>query len=155
HAGAGEPERLDVAANHCGRPWIRLDERRVHRSARQGFETQCPGPRVQIEHCHAGEVQSCAQCTEQRLAHPVAGGPGALRRHGDAASSGAARDDPGQLTTISRSPPSTCAVRNTAIRAMVPALGAVIAASIFIASIVATVWPAVTSSPSETATVTT
>ena len=59
----------------------------------------------------------------------------------------AAGDDAGQLTTTSRSPPSTCAVSDTAIRLTVPALGAVIAASIFIASMVAMVCPALTSSP--------
>ena len=49
-------------------------------------------------------------------------------------------------------PPSTCTICDTAIRATLPALGAVIAASIFIASIVATVCPARTTSPSATLT---
>ena len=39
---------------------------------------------------------------------------------------------------------------DTATRSTVPSLGAVIGASIFIASMVAMVWPALTSSPSET-----
>lgn len=58
-------------------------------------------------------------------------------------------------STASRSPPSTCAVADTAMRCTVPAVGAVIAASIFIASMVATVWPTSTSLPRATATVTT
>ena len=47
------------------------------------------------------------------------------------------------MTTI-RSPPSTDAVCDTATLVTIPALGAVMAASIFIASIVAIVWPAAT-----------
>jgi hypothetical protein len=46
------------------------------------------------------------------------------------------------------SPRPTCTICYTAVRAMLPALGAVIAASIFIASIVATVCPARTAQPS-------
>ena len=42
-------------------------------------------------------------------------------------------------STISRSPPSTCCTARTASRATVPALAAVMDASIFIASMVATV----------------
>jgi hypothetical protein len=42
----------------------------------------------------------------------------------------------------------TCAICDTAVGAILPALGAVIAASIFIASIVATVCPARTTQPS-------
>jgi hypothetical protein len=53
------------------------------------------------------------------------------------------------------SPPSTLTTCDTVTRATLPPLGAVIAASIFIASIVATVCPARTTSPSATLTVTT
>ncbi len=54
-----------------------------------------------------------------------------------------------------RSPASTCWGFGSAIRRTVPAIGAVIAASIFIASIDATGWPASTVAPSSTDTVTT
>ena len=60
-----------------------------------------------------------------------------------------------QLTTMRRSPPSTWAGSVTATRRTVPAFGAVIAASIFIASMVAMVCPAVTVSSTETLTLTT
>ena len=53
------------------------------------------------------------------------------------------------------SPRPTCTICDTAVGAMLPALGAVIAASIFIASIVATVCPARTTQPSAALTVTT
>ena len=50
-----------------------------------------------------------------------------------------------------RSPPSTCCCRPIASRSTVPPAGAVMLASIFIASIVATTPPASTVSPSATA----
>src|SRR6201999_3233582 len=50
--------------------------------------------------------------------------------------------------TTSRSPPSTCCTDPIARRCTVPPWGAVIAASIFMASMVATVAPASTVSPS-------
>src|SRR5690606_29475602 len=67
---------------------------------------------------------------------------------------GAAGPGPGQASSTRRSPPSTCWMRLIASLLTVPSLGAVIAASIFIASMVATVAPADTSSPSATARVT-
>src|ERR1700757_223459 len=63
--------------------------------------------------------------------------------------------DPVQLNTASRSPPSTWTVVDTATRRTAASLGAVIGASIFMASMVAMVWPTLTRSPSETETVTT
>ena len=57
--------------------------------------------------------------------------------------------------TRTRSPPSTCWGPCNASRRTVPAIGAVIEASIFIASIVATVAPASTEAPSSTEIVTT
>ena len=58
------------------------------------------------------------------------------------------------MTTI-RSPASTCWVVGMASRATVPATGVVIAASIFMASMVATGWPATTDAPTSTFSVTT
>ena len=59
------------------------------------------------------------------------------------------------MRTRIRSPPSTDWVPERATRVTVPAWGAVIEASIFIASMVATTAPAATSSPLATLSVTT
>ena len=64
-------------------------------------------------------------------------------------------DGSAQARTSTRSPPSTDWGPEMAIRCTVPATGAVIEASIFIASTVATVSPAATRAPSSTTTVTT
>ncbi len=65
------------------------------------------------------------------------------------------RPGPYEPSSISRSPASTCWMPPIAERLTVPARWAVMDASIFIASIVATVWPAETRSPSSTWRVTT
>src|SRR5262245_53734022 len=132
---------------------IRLDEQRGRRAARQRLQPERARPRIQIEHGCTVEVDPCGQQLEERLTHPVGRRAGPTGAVGRAPAAEAARNDAGQLTTTSRSPPSTCAVADTAMRSTVPALGAVIAASIFIASMVAMVWPASTVSPSATATV--
>ena len=70
-----------------------------------------------------------------------AGGHG-LQLRRDLRGAGHRRTDRGQDSTSTRSPPSTAWVPESAIRSTVPAIGAVIEASIFIASMVATVSPA-------------
>jgi hypothetical protein len=60
---------------------------------------------------------------------------------------------PTVMTQI-KSPPSTCATPDSAMRVTAPVRGAVIAASIFIASIVATVSPADTDWPTSAVNVT-
>src|SRR4029077_14544078 len=111
--------------------------------------------RIQVEHRGSREVDARREHVEQRFAYPIGRRPSPGARHRDSPAAERAGDYPGQLTTTSRSPPSTCAVAETATRLTLPALGAVIAASIFIASMVAIVCPASTVASTDTATVTT
>src|SRR5699024_7809827 len=100
------------------------------------------------------QVDARIDRAEHRLAHPVGGGPGAGRGHREPAATRIPGHDPGHgRTSTSRSPPSTLPTSGTAMRATVPATGVVIAASIFIASMCATVPPASTFSPTATSTV--
>ena len=123
---------------------VGFDEDSGTRTARHRFEPERPGTRIQVEHGGSGEVDARREHVEQRFAHPIGGGPSSGAWHRDSPPAERACDDAGQLTTTSRSPPSTCAVAETATRLTVPALGAVMAASIFIASMVAMVCPAST-----------
>ncbi|GLE59715.1 hypothetical protein NJBCHELONAE_50290 [Mycobacteroides chelonae] len=76
-------------------------------TARQRLQAQRTGAREQIKDRDSVEVQARLQHAEQRLPYPIRRGPGSLRRHRDPASARGTGDDPGQLITTSRSPPST------------------------------------------------
>src|ERR687894_2733209 len=93
--------------------------------------------------------------TSEQTRHPAQTHRRSRRSPAPTVRSGGAADYVAGLITRTRSPPSTCWTAPIASRCTVPATGAVIAASIFIASMVATVAPASTSSPSATAGVTT
>ena len=75
---AGQPERLHIAADGGARGGIVLDEQAIARAARQRFEPERAGAGEQVEHARAFEVDGrrpVLQHVEQRLAHPVRGGP--------------------------------------------------------------------------------
>src|SRR5690606_3980770 len=136
-----------VLGDDGGGPVVGFHEHHRRRPAGHRLQPERTRSRVQVEHGGPGQFHPGGQQVEQRLPHPVGGGPGTAARRRDPAATERPGDDAGQLSTASRSPPSTWAVSETAMRLMVPALGAVIAASIFMASMVAMVWPASTRSP--------
>ena len=158
HLRAGQPDGGDVAPQHRGRPPVRLHEQRVRRAPGQRLQPQRTRAGAQVEHVRPDQPGIVLQRREQRLPHPVRGGPGAPRRHRQPAPPGHPGYDPHACTMPG--PPSGARSRVTrgpgggrrpppAGRLRWPAgppgppSCAVIDASIFIASMVATVCPAV------------
>ena len=117
------------SARRCSRRSPQRPARRTRRTARDAAprdsasKPKSARARIQIKHRKPGEIQPRRQHVEQRFAHPVGGRPGAARRHRDPPPARRPGDDAGQLTTTSRSPPSTWAVCETATRSTVPAFG--------------------------------
>ena len=74
---------------------VMLDEEHRGRTPGQCLEAECAGSGVEVRDADAVEVQPRGEHVEHRLAYPVGGGTGALRRYRQPPATGRAGDDPG------------------------------------------------------------